>query len=500
MKQCSNINKRISQWLILLFLLTITISSYSQHNQVANSSFEDSVACPSAADSDFLPHPWHRPTIAMYQSGFYLNSCTTDPLVGVPQNGVGYQYAHTGQAYAYIRCYTLNVNTNRDYLQTKLKDSLILGSKYFVEFYANAADLLGYSSNNISMLFTKKAIYPDTLTDPEGVIVGNAQIYNYGNPIIMDTMNWVKVSGIFKAQGGEQYITIGNFKYGNQTNTKLINTINPKCDCAGYYIDDVSVIPLDIMPLKADAGRDTTIHIGDSAFIGSLTNGIDSIKWQVLNTNGTIDSIRPGFWVHPQQNTCYVLTQTVNGFTSSDTVCVNVQTVPLKFLKYEVRSTNEKLVENLWTTANEINVSHFGIQRSLNGKDFETIGKLNAKGFSYNEYNYVDIQPLNGDNYYRIESIDRDGKRSYSEVLFMNVNKKNGINIYPNPSRDIVKVESIEQIKEVKIIDYLGRTIYQSIASFQQSSVNTKQFTKGLYVVKILLTNGEVKNERLLVE
>jgi hypothetical protein len=43
-----------------------------------------------------------------------------------------------------------------------------------------------------------------------------------------------------------------------------------------------------------------------------------------------------------------------------------------------------------WTTANEINVSHFNIQRSSNGKDFINIGKVKANNKNYNEYSFTD--------------------------------------------------------------------------------------------------------------
>ncbi len=463
-----------------------------------------------------LPHPWYTPTIAMYQNGLYVNSCSSVWYASVPYNSDGYQYAHTGQAYAVIQTYLHSApNSERIYLQTKLKDSLTLGKYYYGEFYASAGDIVAYGSNNISILLTKKAIYVDTLVDPRGVIIGNAQVYNYGNPIIVDTQNWVKVSSIFKAQGGERFITIGNFKNGNQTNTKLINNTTAQCDCAGYFIDDVSVIPLDSFCLKADAGRDTTIKVGDSVFIGSLTNGLDSVKWYA---NGTtlIDSIRPGFWVTPTASGSYfyVLQQTVNGCFSKDTVYVNVTPLPLKMISYKLLVINDdpnsslrgtkQSVENIWTTANEINVSHFNIQRSKDGKNFTTIGKINAKGFSYNEYSFTDNSPSFGDNYYRIESIDKDGKMNYTEIKKLTINNSSlNINIYPNPAKDIVNIECKEGMKEVKVFDYLGREISHFVrndGNIHRLSLNIHHYAKGVYVVQITTAKGEVKSEKLIVE
>ena len=117
------------------------------------------------------------------------------------------------------------------------------------------------------MLFTKNAVYVDT-ANAVALLPANPQITNYGNPIIKDTQNWVRVSGIFKAQGGEQFLTLGNFK--DNLNTSYV-TIQPTgYQGAGYYVDDVAVYALDSYCINADAGRDTSITQGDSIYIPDI--------------------------------------------------------------------------------------------------------------------------------------------------------------------------------------------------------------------------------------
>lgn len=196
---CSRINcnkNSISFWLIL-FLCFICTRTISQYNLVPNYSFEVYSICPSFT-SNPLPSPWYQPTGVNYQDGVYANGCATNPYLGVPYNTPGFQYAHSGQAYALIVTYSPIINSERYYLQTKLKDSLMQGKSYYAEFFVSLGDISTYSSNNISLLFSKTSKYVDTLVDPRGVIVENPQIINYGNPIIKDTQNWTKISGIFK--------------------------------------------------------------------------------------------------------------------------------------------------------------------------------------------------------------------------------------------------------------------------------------------------------------
>ncbi len=455
------------------------------------------------------PPPWYIPT--NYVTG-YCNACSTSPDLGVPYNRglADYQYARTGDAY--IGIYLLNGPglNRRNYYQVKLKDSLRTGHCYYTEFFVSSGNDMKFGCNNVEMLLTKTTVYVDTVAHPYGVLVANAQIYNYGNPILKDTQNWVKVSAVYVAQGGEQYLSLGNFKKDAQTSYGQQQTGGYQG--AGYEIDDVSVIPLDSMPLQADAGRDTTINVGDSAFIGSLTNGIANIAW--YNAAGQkIDSVQPGFYVHPTTSTFYVVEQTVCGYYSRDTVNVIVGTVPLKFLKYELRNTsetrngiNEQQVTSNWFTTNEINVSHFYVQRSSNGKDFTIIGKEQAKNQALNNYSYEDSSlqfiVYGSIVYYRIVSVDKDGKLSYSEVKNIEYRTRNNeLRIFPNPAKDIVNIECKEGMKEVKIIDCLGREISHFIrndGNTYRLSLNINHYDKGLYVVKLIDNNNNTTVKKLV--
>ena len=414
MQHKQQIKKTVSS--ILLFMLFYTCPN-AQYNLVPNSSFEDYITCPKKLNN-YLPSPW---LYACKKNLAYYNSCCTDVFASVPFNVIAdfcYQYAHIGDAYALA---DFLYSGERTYIQVKLKDSLHFGKKYYGEYFVNIPNSLKLACNNIEMLFTNAVIYSDPNRLTFNPIIANAQVVNYGNPIINDTLNWIKVSGIFTAQGGEQYLTLGNFKTDAATSYKVILPSSPYAK-ASYYIDDVSVIPLDSMCLKADAGRDTTIAVGDSVFIGSYTNGIDTLMWL---ENGTIkkDSTRPGFWIKPTtiSTSFYVLQQTVNGCYSSDTIYINA-VLPLNFISYSVISNAvrnlEKSVQNIWTTTNEINVSHYNIQRSTNNKDFTTIGTVKAKNKSSNQYTFYDAPPVEGLGvvYYRISAVDNDGKKTYSQI------------------------------------------------------------------------------------
>lgn len=179
---------------------------------------------------------------------------------------------------------------------------------------------------------------------------------------------------------------------------------------------------------------------------------------------------------------------------------------PVKFAMYDVRLAMDKHVKNSWTTATEINVSHFNVQRSVNGKDFVTIGKVRATGAG--NYDFFDNHlPTATEEvlYYKLQVIDKDGTISYSDVKLIKLNVQAvSIAVYPNPAKGFVKVECANA-KEILIIDFLGKVAFTK--SISQQSVNTESYLlniqslqRGMYMLRVILTTGAIKNEKLLVE
>ena len=516
---CCSLCSTIKNSLFLMVFVCNTLILQAQKNYVPNNSFEIYINCPIPSVTNKNPPP-PLPWVSMQTNGFsYFNSCANNsfisPYLGVPNNFLGaygianYQEGHSGFAYTGFMTSNKSIGVyKRGYQEVKLTDSLKAGKKYNCGFYVALSNGCKYATNNIGMLITKTATTIDTVATPSWVIAGSPQIYNYGNPIIKDTQNWVKINCIYTAVGGEQYITIGNFKLDEAT--IVDTTVNPTgLNWAVYALDDVFVMPLDnSFNLKADAGKDTTITIGDSIFIGSYTNGIDSIKWQNQNTGNKIDSTRPGFWVHPLANTCYVLTQTVNNYTSSDTVCITVQPLPLKFISYSVSlpsNLGEGLgVRSIWQTANEINVSHFNIQRSLNGVAFTTIGKTVAQNKSINEYSFTDVLLPSleglGVGFYRIQAIDKDGKISYSETKQIRLNQLTNkpINVYPNPAKDVVNINCVG-MKDIHIVNSLGQVVRQLKVNTNMLKIDISELAKGLYLLKLINNKNIMYNEKFIV-
>ena len=156
-----------------------------------------------------------------------------------------------------------------------------------------------------------------------------------------------------------------------------------------------------------------------------------------------------------------------------------------------------------WATENEENNSHFNLQRSLDGNEFTTLGKVNSKAVNGTssvelKYNFMDKSPQIGHNYYRLEQVDQDGKMSYSDIIDLVWGADGSVvTIYPNPATDKLNVDvSIDKVAqiEVRLLDMSGRVVksvvQQSAKGMNNVSIGLGDIATGVYGVQILENNN----------
>lgn len=184
------------------------------------------------------------------------------------------------------------------------------------------------------------------------------------------------------------------------------------------------------------------------------------------------------------------------------------KTVGSVVLPLSIISVNASLMGNgvqiKWTTANEINISHFIIERSVSGNNWESIFQINATNTNVlHEYSITDNSPVNGISYYRLKSIEEDGKISYSAVQVIRLNNsKSQVNIFPNPSHNefsfqLSNMIQASDIQQINIFSNTGQLVL-SVNGFQQK-VSTSKFAKGMYTVIIKTTNNTI-TQKLMIE
>lgn len=300
---------------LILGLLTLKLNA---QNLVPNYSFENYISCPSAGSNIWQAPPWGD---TFNDNIEYYNSCASPCFMSVPcQSSGSFQYAKTGGAFVgfwFLNGYGGNY---REYLQVELLDTLENGKCYHIKYYINLHNSIKYAINNFGLYLSNT--YHTSNFNGEVLSIFIPQIMNFKNEIINDTLNWVEISGVYTATGGEKFITIGNFM--DDANTDTLDTGNGTYPGAYYYIDDVSVIPIDSLPggMPAYAGVDTNVILGDSVFIGQQ---ISNLNCDWYDSNGVlIANNTSGIYVNPNTSTYYVVEQNLCGTITYDTVTVTV--------------------------------------------------------------------------------------------------------------------------------------------------------------------------------
>jgi hypothetical protein len=127
---------------------------------------------------------------------------------------------------------------------------------------------------------------------------------------------------------------------------------------------------------------------------------------------------------------------------STWTLAESTDALPVKFAFFNVACESNTAVIK-WQTAMEINVHHFEIQRSANGRDWITIATQKATGqsSSLQQYAYRDPEPASsGTILYRIKSVDIDGNESFTEVRTSACGNVDLWQVWPNPVQNKVYV------------------------------------------------------------
>ncbi len=234
---------------ILWLILSLGLADVDAQNLVSNPSFEQFFILPSNFTLPKDKNTEQIPRWYFLNTPDYFNRRCVNNITRVPDNFAGSTVPKQGMGYAgLILCadpinYTRSPRYN-EHLQNELDAPMEPGKLYCCTFYTRLAQNSGFAVDGLGMLFSRDQVRFYNRGDAAQY---QPQIENRMGNIIAETEQWIEVSGMYRAEGGERYLTIGNFRTVEETATHRIRTkLSAKMDYfAYYYIDMVSVIPVD---------------------------------------------------------------------------------------------------------------------------------------------------------------------------------------------------------------------------------------------------------------
>ena len=264
-------------------------------NYVPNYSFEDTLTRTTPL---YPAKDW----VAATQEGWnymtpYNNLSQQHLDYSAPANFPGYQVARTGIAYAGILIYHLYTkarNPRREYMQVQLKQSLVFDSTYCLQLFVSLADSVRFASRGQLGIYLSNNAVSSSGTNR---LPYTPQIIVSPNTYITDKINWVEFNFQYQAQGGEEYITIGNFNDttaidtmfvggGDSTNVDYLNTY--------YYLDDIWLSHCDSLPESLVTGLNEPLlkqqfKVYPNPFVSQITvesKGKENLAFKLYNGLG----------------------------------------------------------------------------------------------------------------------------------------------------------------------------------------------------------------------
>ncbi|MFN3875085.1 MAG: M36 family metallopeptidase, partial [Flavobacteriales bacterium] len=177
-----------------------------------------------------------------------------------------------------------------------------------------------------------------------------------------------------------------------------------------------------------------------------------------------------------------------------------MSSLPVQLLTFEGRSVPEGVLLE-WSSANEVNSSHYDVERSPDARSWATIGTVMAQGASQQRsaYAFLDERPLIGAGYYRLRMVDADGAAAWSGIIAVQ-REAPGQRCYPNPSQGSFTVVGLPAGAPIEVLDATGRQVATSKEAVGEGLVRIALHrpAPGIYLVR--MGQGEsIYTERVAV-
>ncbi len=285
-------------------------------------------------------------------------------------------------------------------------------------------------------------------------------------------------------------------------------------DCNNQAVSHVSIgLPNGVSAMTPSETDNYRSDLTDISYEveNMATNPFHSIKFNTIGDEG----IKPGeeevfIFTIPMGTELSIMPVEIKRGNNSQIVSIEISAeclnaLPVELVNFEGRESGKE-VSLSWTTASEENSSHFEIQKSINGIDWEVIGEVKSNGNSVemNYYVFNDERPSKGNNYYRLRMVDLDVTFEYSETVGVRVETASEtelaeVTIFPNPTVDYLTIDfkgTVNSELNIRVMNVSGNILYTSKGS-ENSNIDVSQFATGTYF--LVIDNGiDLQTQRFI--
>jgi hypothetical protein len=181
--------------------------------------------------------------------------------------------------------------------------------------------------------------------------------------------------------------------------------------------------------------------------------------------------------------------------------------LPLTITSIKAYQVNKNVAVE-WQTAYESNIKRYEVEKSADASSYAKANSTAAHNASANNYCWLDTQPVSGYNYYRIKSVDNNGKAKYTEVVKVYTGTyTQEITVYPNPvTNNTINLQLVNQPAgnyKVKLLNNMGQQVLEKdIEHVEGSSTELipvkESIAKGIYQLQVSKPDNSIITNKLI--
>ena len=247
---------------------------------------------------------------------------------------------------------------------------------------------------------------------------------------------------------------------------------------------------------------------------GSLgTNAV--FRWYRNSCGDTLIGTGNSLTVYPTVTTTYyVRAEGDCNTTACAQITLNVtncSVLPVDFVQFNAVQQNDAINLN-WKILTTEQLSHFDVERSVDGASFSAIGKVDAgkpfTGTASFKYSDAGFNSSNTVIYYRIKVLSKDGAIKYSSILSVRLSGviSNNIKINPNPAISTLAINFYTALRgnvEYQLIDMTGKVVLrgQRMVEPGQNNITVDQlgrYSEGVYTMLVRI-GDRWERERVVI-
>lgn len=173
--------------------------------------------------------------------------------------------------------------------------------------------------------------------------------------------------------------------------------------------------------------------------------------------------------------------------------------LPITLVAFGAKMLACNEVNVAWETSSESNVSHYEVEYSTTGNSFVAVAQVAAK----NQANTYQTSLFQKESlgFYRLKSVDLDGKYSYSKIAQVQLAKCADAfyKVLPNPSNGLYTLSGEAINGKVQVMDITGKVIYDvNYENLNQAVIDITGFPSGAYHMRVVTSNSKVELFKLI--